>query len=79
MKDYFGQEIRIGDVVLYSQRGSHGYQAAFSECVVKGFKGKNCVVVTDGYYRNGARLAENVINLTALGIRKAEPNDKEAM
>lgn len=72
MKDYFGHEIKIGDIILYSQRGSHGYQASFSECVVKGFKGKNCVLVVDGYYRNGSRLAENVINLSALGLRTAE-------
>lgn len=72
MKDYFGNDINIGDVILYSMRGTHGYHASFTESVVTDFATPSKVCVTGKYGRlNGdARLAKNVINLTALGIRE---------
>jgi len=71
MKDYFGNDINIGDVILYSMRGTHGYHASFIESVVTEFASPSKVSVEGRYGRqNGdARLAKNVINLTALGVR----------
>lgn len=71
MKDYFGNEIQIGDTILFSGRNSRGYRASFDECVVKEFKG-NAKVRVDDYYCNDYRMSDNVINLTALGLRSRQ-------
>ena len=68
MKDYFGNEINVGDTILFSGRNSRGYRASFEECVVTKFKG-NAKVLVDTYYGD-YRMANNVINLTALGLRQ---------
>lgn len=68
MKDYFGNEIHIGDTILFSGRNSRGYRASFDECVVTKFKG-NARVRVDNYY-DEYRMTNNVINLTALGLRQ---------
>lgn len=67
MKDYFENEIHIGDTILFSGRNSRGYRASFEECVVTKFKG-NAKVLVDTYY-DDYRMSDNVINLTALGLR----------
>lgn len=69
MKDYFGNEIHIGDTILFSGRNSRGYRASFDECVVTEFK-RNAIVRVDGYYSDDYRMTKNVINLTALGLRQ---------
>ena len=86
MKDYLGHEICKGDVVLYSEKGCHGYRGSFTEGVVINV-GK-VVQVLDNYTKEryqgvleshekwgnwlGAdgKYADNVIDLTALGMRK---------
>lgn len=86
MKDYLGHEIRKGDVVLYSERGCHGYRGSFTEGVVINV-GK-VVQVLDNYTKEryqsvlesrekwggwgvaDGKYADNVIDLTALGMRK---------
>lgn len=74
MTDYFGNEIRIGDTILFSGRNSRGYRASFEECVVTKFKG-NAKVLVDTYY-DDYRMSDNVINLTALGLRpRGDTND----
>lgn len=71
MKDYLGNEINIGDIVLFAGRASKGYTAAFDEMVVTEIKrvnGRDIVQMEDHsrypYYEG--RLPNNVINLTAL-------------
>ena len=77
MKDYFGNEINIGDTILYVRKGSHGYNASFTESIVTEFASKTAVSVMGIYsIPNGdRRLAKNVINLTALGIKTKELQD----
>lgn len=70
MKDHFGNEIHIGDTILFSGRNSRGYRASFEECVVTKFKG-NAKVLVDTYY-DDYRMSDNVINLTALGLRSRQ-------
>ena len=70
MKDYFENEIHIGDTILFSGRNSRGYRASFEECVVTKFKG-NTKVLVDTYYGD-YRMSDNVINLTALGLRSKQ-------
>lgn len=74
MKDYFGNEIHIGDTVLYSDRGSHGYCGSFSEGIVNDLKdGRREVEIitydedSDRFFAN--KKSKNTINLTALGLR----------
>lgn len=86
IKDYLGHEIHKGDVVLYSEKGSRGYRGSFTEGVVVDVAGTIHVLdnftkeryqrvlksheewgswgIADGKYAN------NVIDLTALGIRE---------
>ena len=73
MTDYFGNEIHIGDTILFSGRNSRGYRASFEECVVTKFKGSAKVLV-DTYY-DDYRMSNNVINLTALGLRPRGDTD----
>ena len=73
MTDYLGNEIHIGDTVLFSGRNSRGYRASFEECVVTQFKG-NAKDLVDTYY-NDYRMSDNVINLTALGLRPRGDTD----
>lgn len=76
MTDYFGNEIHIGDTILFSGRNSRGYRASFEECVVTKFKG-NAKVLVDDYY-DDYRMSDNVINLTTLGLRsRQEVTNKE--
>lgn len=70
MTDYFGNEIHIGDTILFSGRNSRGYRASFEECVVTKFKG-NAKVLVDTYF-DDYRMSYNVINLTALGLRSRQ-------
>lgn len=72
MKDYFGNEIHIGDTILFSGRNSRGYRASFDECVVTEFKGNSKVLVKAAPYtfQNDYRMSDNVVNLTALGLRQ---------
>lgn len=74
MKDYFGNEIHIGDTILFSGRGSRGYRASFDECVVTEFKGNaKCLVKNAPYpFQKDYRMSDNVINLTALGLRSRQ-------
>ena len=73
MTDYFDNEIHIGDTILFSGRNSRGYRASFEECVVTQFKG-NAKVLVDTYY-DDYRMSDNVINLTALGLRPRGDTD----
>lgn len=68
MKDYFGNEIHMGDTILFSGRKSRNHPVSFDESVVTEFKG-NTKVLVGGYYLNDYRFGYDVINLTALGIR----------
>ena len=80
MKDYFGNEIHIGDTILFSGRNSRGYRASFDECVVTELKGNSKVLVKAAPYAflNDYRMSDNVINLTALGLRpRQEVKDNE--
>lgn len=66
MKDYLGNEINIGDTVLYVEKNSRGYRASFTECIVNELRGNSLVKVkgrTD-------RRSHNTLNLTALGLRE---------
>jgi hypothetical protein len=70
MTDYFGNEIHIGDTILFSGRNSRGYRASFEECVVTEFKENSKVKVNNRPYCWGDyRMSDNVVNLTALGLR----------
>lgn len=71
MKDYLGNEISVGDVVVFSERGSRGYNASFEESVVEVMRdARNEVMVSDHWCTNAkGRKSYNVINLTALGVR----------
>ena len=73
MTDYLGNEIHIRDTILFSGRNSRGYRASFEECVVTQFKG-NAKVLVDTYY-DDYRMSNNVINLTALGLRPRGDTD----
>ena len=77
MTDYFGNEIHIGDTILFSGRNSRGYRASFEECVVEEFKGNAKVKVNNPPYGWGDyRMSDNVINLTTLGLRpRGDTND----
>ena len=71
MKDYFGHEINIGDIVLYNERGSKGYCSSFSEGAVIEFSGKTKVKIKNGSsYWTTTKYAENTVDLTALDIRQ---------
>ena len=71
MKDYFGHEINIGDIVLYNERGSKGYCSSFSEGAVIEFSGKTKVKIKNGSsYLATTNYAENTVDLTALDIRQ---------
>lgn len=74
MTDYFGNEIHIGDTILFSGRNSRGYRASFDECVVTELKGNSKVLVKAAPYAflNDYRMSDNVINLTALGLRSRQ-------
>lgn len=74
MTDYFGNEIHIGDMILFSGRNSRGYRASFDECVVTELKGNSKVLVKAAPYAflNDYRMSDNVINLTALGLRSRQ-------
>lgn len=71
MKDYFGNKINVGDTILFSGRNSRGYRASFDECVVTEFKGNAKVLVKNAphTFQKDYRMSDNVINLTALGLR----------
>lgn len=74
MTDYLGNEIHIGDTVLYSDRGSHGYRGSFSEGIINKLKDKRSEVEIITYDEDGDRFFvnkknKNTINLTVLGLR----------
>ena len=81
MTDYFGNEIHIGDIVLYSDCDSHGYCGSFSEGIVNKLKDRHGEVEIIAYDEDGDRFfankkSENTINLTALGLRpRGDTND----
>ena len=72
MKDYFGNDINMGDTILYVGKNAHGGRVSFSESVVTDFK-NGCVVVKSynihSYKVTDSRQPKNVINLTALGLK----------
>ena len=71
MKDYFGHDINIGDIVLYNERGSKGYCSSFSEGAVIEFVGKTKVKIKkDSSFWATTKYSENTIDLTALDIRQ---------
>lgn len=71
MKDYFGHDINIGDIVLYNERGSKGYCSSFSEGAVIKFVGKTKVKIkNDSSFWATTKYSENTIDLTALDIRQ---------
>lgn len=72
MKDYFGNEINIGDTILYVERNSRGYRASFTECVVTELRGGSLIKV-HGYTD---RRSCNTVNLTALGLRERKNVDE---
>jgi hypothetical protein len=78
MKDYLGNEIHIGDTVLYVDGTTTDYP--YSKGIVtefikrKGysrFEGNTLIdyVVYQGVCRKGYRQGHSLINLTALGLR----------
>lgn len=78
MTDYLGNEIRIGDTVLYVDGTTTDYP--YSKGIVTGFikrkgysrfKGNTLIdyVVYEGSCRKGYRQGHSLINLTALGLR----------
>ena len=71
MKDYLGNEINIGDTIVYVGKTSRGYNASFEESVVEVMReNRGEVMVTSHFRPNGqGRMSHNVINLTALGLR----------
>lgn len=80
MTDYFGNEIHIGDTVLYSDRGSHGYCGSFSEGIINELKDKRSEVEIITYDEDGDRFfankkSKNTINLTALELRPRGDTD----
>ncbi len=86
MKDYLGHEICKGDVVLYSEKGCHGYLGSFTEGVVinvgkivqvlNNYTKERYQSVLESHEKWGGwgiadgKYADNVIDLTALGIRQ---------
>lgn len=70
IKDYFGNEINIGDTVIYIERDS------YSTAVVTGFtnrkSGKEIIeyVTFHSWIRDGYRQGWTLIDITALGIEK---------
>lgn len=72
MKDYFGNDINIGDTILYVGKNSNGGRVSFSESVVTEFD-RGCVVVKSynhhSYKTTDLRQPKNVINLSALGLK----------
>jgi hypothetical protein len=72
MIDYFGNEIHIGDTILYASESTKGYRASFDESIVEEVKeNRNEVMVKNyvGWQNSRGRKCDNVINLTALGLR----------
>ena len=52
MKDYLGNEISVGDVVVFSERGSRGYLGSLSNGKVSAYKEKReeiSIVDNEGY------------------------------
>lgn len=72
MKDYLGNEINIGDTVLYVEKNSRGYRASFTECIVTEIKGNSLVKVKGCTDRRSC----NTLNLTALGLRERKNIDE---
>lgn len=69
MLDYLGNEINVGDTVIFAANGIKDYKASFQEEVVKRMTKKK-IEVTHAYYGDRTyRKSSNVINLTALGLR----------
>lgn len=69
MKDYLGNEINLGDVVLFNEKATKGYYTSFTEAKVVGiYNGvKKKTVTLD--FQEYTKEANNVIDLTALGLR----------
>lgn len=72
MKDYLGNEINIGDTILYVEKNSRGYRASFTECIVTEIKGNSLVKVK----AHTDRRSRNTLNLTALGLRERKNIDE---
>lgn len=87
MKDYFENEIHIGDTVLYVDGTTTDYP--YSKGIVTGFikrkgysrfRGNTLIdyVVYQGVCRKGYRQGHSLINLTAIGlIPRQEVKDNE--
>ena len=85
MTDYLGNEIHIGDTVLYVDGTTTDYP--YSKGIVTGFikrkgysrfEGNTLIdyVVYQGFCRKGYRQGHSLINLTALGLSpRGDTND----
>lgn len=72
MKDYLGNEINIGDTVLFNEKACKGYYTSFTEAkVVEMYNGiKKKTVKLD--FQDYIKEVNNVIDLTALGLREKD-------
>lgn len=89
--DFLGNEIRQGDIVLYSERGSRGYSGSFTTGVV--VKVAKTLAILDEMridryndalelfkskgrcYLTDGKHSNNVVDLTALGKRERIEHD----
>lgn len=72
MTDYLGNEIHIGDTIIYASKCTKGYGASFDESVVEEVDEKRKEIMVNsccGSPNSEGRKSHNVINLTALGLR----------
>lgn len=68
MLDYLGNEINLGDTVLFNAKATHGYYSSFTEDVVVGLRLKRNHVILE---KSGKGKESNCcVNLTALGLRE---------
>ena len=71
--DYLGNEISVNDVVVFSERGSHGYLGSFSNGKVSAYKERRAEIsIVDNERYKIKKKAKNIIDLTALGIRSGQ-------
>lgn len=72
MTDYLGNEIHIGDIIIYASKSTKGYRASFDESIVEEVNERRGEVMVNSDYglpNSDGRKSHNVINLTALGLR----------
>lgn len=91
MKDYLENDINLGDIVLFNEKGSKGYWSSFSEGIVVRFHNKSQVAICNSEYyetfleRYNSKIPDyqlcgkysyNTISLTALGLRERKNVDE---